>query len=131
MTIYLIDSDWIIDWLKGFRRAVELLRRLQPAGMAISIMTFAEVYEGIYFGHDPPRVESVFQGFLRGVRVIPITRTVARRFALVSGDLRARGLLIPQPDILIAATALTYDLELVTRNTRHFQRIPGLRLYQG
>jgi predicted nucleic acid-binding protein len=34
------------------------------------------------------------------------------------------------PDLLIAATALRYELTLVTRNLRHFQRVPGLRIYQ-
>lgn len=33
-------------------------------------------------------------------------------------------------DILIAATALHHDLALVTRNRAHFQRIPGLKLYE-
>jgi len=32
-------------------------------------------------------------------------------------------------DILIAATALHHDLTLVTRNRRHFERIPNLALY--
>jgi predicted nucleic acid-binding protein len=38
--------------------------------------------------------------------------------------------LIPDVDLLIAATALEEDLTLVTRNTRHFERIPDLKLYQ-
>ena len=53
-----------------------------------------------------------------------------RRFALIRGDLRYRGELIGDPDILIAATALHHNLTLVTGNVRHFQRIAGLALYQ-
>lgn len=34
------------------------------------------------------------------------------------------------PDLLIAATALHHDLTLVTRNRKHFERIPGLDLYE-
>jgi predicted nucleic acid-binding protein len=40
------------------------------------------------------------------------------------------GLLIGDIDLLIAATALVHGDTLLTRNVRHFQRIPGLRLYQ-
>jgi predicted nucleic acid-binding protein len=40
-------------------------------------------------------------------------------------------LLIPYLDLLIAATALAYDLTLLTRNRRHFQRIPDLKLYEA
>ena len=51
-------------------------------------------------------------------------------FAHIRGELRARGQIIGDADILIAATALDNDLTLVTQNTRHFSRIPNLRLYQ-
>lgn len=52
-----------------------------------------------------------------------------QRFARLRGDLRRKGQLIGDPDILIAATALHHDLMLVTRNLRDFQRVPGLTLY--
>jgi len=51
-----------------------------------------------------------------------------RRFAHIRGALRQQGHLIGDPDILIAATALHHDLILLTRNRRHFERIPDLRL---
>ena len=45
-------------------------------------------------------------------------------------SLRQHGHLIPDMDVFIAATALEHDLALITRNTRHFERIPDLQLYQ-
>ncbi len=127
---HLVDSDWVADYLKGRSGSVDLLDRLFQGGIAISIVTFAEVYEGIYYGTNPRRHEEVFRRFLEGVAVHGINRAIARRFALVRGDLRAKGQLIPQPDLFIAATALHYDLTLLTRNLRDFQRIPGLKLYR-
>jgi predicted nucleic acid-binding protein len=50
------------------------------------------------------------------------------RFARIRAELRSQGQLIPDLDILIAASALEYELSLVTRNTRHFRRIPGLSI---
>jgi tRNA(fMet)-specific endonuclease VapC len=126
----LVDSDWVADYLKGRTTAVALLDDLFEEGLAISVITFGEVYEGIYYGTDPQHNEVIFRKFLRGVRVLGITRPIARRFALIRGKLRAEGQLISQPDILIAATALQYDLTLVTRNLSDFERIPDLKLYQ-
>lgn len=53
---------------------------------------------------------------------------IMERFARIRSDLRARGQLIPDLDLAIAATALEHDLTLLTRNARHFSRIPNLRL---
>ena len=50
------------------------------------------------------------------------------RAAEIYVDLKQKGRLISDADILIAATALTHDLILVTNNTAHFQRVPGLQV---
>ncbi len=126
---YLVDNDWVVDWLKGRPAAIALLRQLSAQGMAISVITLGEVYEGIYYGRDPAQNEAVFRRFLKGLAVRPITSRIARRFARISGQLRQQGQLLPQPDLLIAATAIEHGYILVTRNVRHFQRIPGLTIY--
>lgn len=126
---YLIDSDRVAEYLKGRPDAVALLSGLFQDGIAISIITFAEIYEGIYYGRDRAHDEQMFLRFLQGVSVLGISRPIARRFALIRGDLPAKGQLLPQPDLLIAATALQHNLVLVTRNTAHFQRISSLHLY--
>jgi predicted nucleic acid-binding protein len=51
-------------------------------------------------------------------------------FAEVRAFLRRRGQLIPDLDILIAATALHYGLTLLTFNRRDFARIPASSFYQ-
>ncbi len=125
---YLVDSDWVADYLDGRQPAVALLARLAPSGIAISLVTYGEIFEGIYYGHDPKRAEATFRAFLRSVPVLPINRSVMQRFARIRGELRGRRLLIPDPDLLIAATALHNRLILISRNRRHFERIPDLQL---
>ena len=58
---YLIDTDWAADWLAERRAARELLTRLQPAGLFLSLLSYGELYEGIYFGMDPHLMEQRFQ----------------------------------------------------------------------
>ncbi|HAJ35323.1 MAG TPA: VapC toxin family PIN domain ribonuclease [Chloroflexi bacterium] len=125
---YLVDTDWIVDYLKGRTTVVERLRMLAPDGLAVSLISYGEIYEGIYFGRNPEQHESGFRNFLRGVMLLPLDRAIMRRFARVRGDLRRKGLLIGDPDLLIAATALHYDLTLLTHNALHFRRITGLRM---
>ena len=126
---YQIDTDWLADYLASKPAAVSLLTMLEPQGLAISLVTYGEIYEGIYFGRNPAAAEREFKQFLRRAPVLPLNRTIMRDFARLRGDLRRRGQIIMDPDILIAATALHFDRVLVTRNLRHFNRIPGLKLY--
>lgn len=127
---HLLDTDITASWLNGHRRTVELLAQRRQQGLAISLMTYGEIYEGVYSGRDPRAAERDFLAFLRRVDVLPISRSVLKRFARLRGHLRARGQLIPDPDLIIAATALEYNLAVVTGNRRHFGRIPELALYQ-
>jgi tRNA(fMet)-specific endonuclease VapC len=60
-----------------------------------------------------------------------ITRSIAKQYALIRGELGRKGQLIDQPDLFIAATAIRHNLTLVSRNTRDYQRIPDLKLYQA
>lgn len=128
--MYLIDTDVIASYLNGRPAEVALLQQLLPDGLALSTVTYGELYEGILYGRDPARQLAGFRRFLHGTRVLDVNRRIARHFGRVRGALRQQGLLLPAPDLLIGATALAYDLTVVTRNLRHFQRIPGLRIYQ-
>ena len=127
---YLVDSDWIADYLKGRPQAMQLLNRLAGAGLAVSILSLGEVLEGIIHGYDANRRahEAGLRNFLRGVDVLPLTRAGAHRFAEIRGDLRRKGKLIGDLDLLIAATAISYRLRLVSRDL-HFRRVPGLDLH--
>lgn len=126
---YLVDTDFVVDYLKGKLQVVDTLNTLVEKGLAISIITYGEIYEGIYFGKNPKSAEKGFLAFLRVVDILLLNRTVMKRFALIRGDLRQKGKLIGDPDILIAATAIVHGLALLTRNKKDFQKIKGLVLF--
>lgn len=127
---YLIDTDWVADHLAGRPAATNLLGSLLPAGIAISLVTDGEAYEGILWSlRAPERLEIAFLEFLRWCKVVPLDEAVMRRYAGFRVDLRRRGQLIGDADTIIAATALHHGLILVTRNLDHFRRVPELRIY--
>ncbi len=127
---YLIDTDLIIDGLHGAASALALLEELAPSGLALSILSLGELYEGAYHTPDPEAHRHDVDRFLQGYRLVELDRPTMARFAHERAELRRQGLMIPDFDLLIAATALTHQLTLVTRNTRHFQRIPDLQIHQ-
>ena len=122
---YLVDTDWTIHYLNGRESIIERLQALQPAGLALSIISLAELYEGVLYSIDPVANERALQlpHRRRGGRHRP---RHARRFGQERGRLRAAGLLIADADLLIGSTALTHGLILLTNNRRHFERREGL-----
>jgi len=129
---YLVDTDWVVDYLKGRLRAIALVDQLLPDGVGISAVTYGEIWEGLApLGEARRAEEEALWRFTRAFRVYPVDRPVARRFGLIRRFLREAGLLITDTDILIAATAVEHRLVLVTRNLRHFQRVPDLILFEA
>ena len=123
---YLIDSDEIINYLKGIPATLQRIQPLAPAGLAISAVSHAEVIAGVYGARDPIQSEAGYRAFLRDVTILPLTEPIAEEYGRIYLDLRRRGQLIDVPDMLIAATAIHHGLMLVTRNVRDYGRIPNL-----
>ncbi len=94
---YLVDSDWVADYLKGKTEALVLLQSLEAEGLAISIITYGEIYEAIFYGPNPRSHAAGFRQFLRGVTVVPLARQTMQHFARIRGKLRRTGQLIGDP----------------------------------
>lgn len=127
---YLSDATWVIDFLADQPTAVALHPTLVRAGLALSLITYTELWEGVLFTkRDPKAAERGFTEFLRAVTILPYSRRVARRVAHLRGAMRQRGLRLEHRalDILVAGTALAYGLTMVTSDT-DFDDIPGLTL---
>ena len=128
MRKYLIDSDILIDFLNNRAEAIRLLIKFEESEMAISVITFAEILEGLV--DDRKKYLNVRKG-LSKLSMLAVDANIAEKFAGVRAILRKKGELIENMDIFIAATAMSHDLVLVTNNKRDFERIKGLKLYEG
>jgi predicted nucleic acid-binding protein len=62
--------------------------------------------------------------------VYPYTADTALLAGRIDGEQTARGVIIPFPDLLIGATALSLAFSVLTVNARHFHMIPGLQVIQ-
>ena len=129
---YLIDTHWVIQHLADVPEAHRLLERLAPEGIAISVVTYMEAFEGLAREADPDAALARFRALVDTLPVLPLSIDVAERCARLRAALRARGRRVNQRalDLLIAATALEHGLTLVTRDVADYRDIPGLRLHQ-
>jgi len=125
---YLIDTDWIIHYLNGSRNIVSKLRTLEKEGVAISVISLAELYEGIYYSTNPDGNEKALNGFLSGVSIIGVDDEICRLFGKERGRLRQSKKWIGDFDLLIASTCLHHNLTLLTNNRKHYQTVEGLKI---
>jgi predicted nucleic acid-binding protein len=117
----------LIDAVKKRGAALGALTALGNEMLAISAATYGELLDGALKAQDPSRQHEEIEVFLDAFKFLAPDRAIMRRFAAIRSVLRSHGRLIPDFDIVIAAAAIEHDLELITRNRKHFQRIPDLR----
>lgn len=128
MSGHLIDTDWAIDYLRGDAQVAHDLQRLGKEVRFISIISVAELWEGIYGARDPSAAQAKLDELLAGVGILGIDVATARIFGEHRARLRQEGRLIDNLDLLIAATCLQHDLRILTNNVAHFERIEGLQI---
>ena len=128
---YLVDSDVLIDLLAERPDTLELLSQLAPEGLAMSMITYLEVYEGTLRTPQPEKTQARLRTLLQEIPVLPFSFALAERCAHLRDRLRRAGKRVRSRafDVLVAATALEHNLTLVTRNTEDYDDIPELKLY--
>lgn len=125
---YLVDTDWIVHALHGNRAIIRRLEELTIEGVGISIISVAELYQGVFYSNDPHENELRLEEFLSGYDVIHLDDDICREFARARGRLKSIGTPIADMDLFIGCTALRHDLVLLSNNRRHFQRLEGLNV---
>jgi len=124
----LVDTDWAIDYLAGNEHVVSALQGLPPGSLFISVISLAELYEGVFGSRSPSTALKGLADFVSGITVLDVSEDIARLFGEQRARLRREGQLLDNFDLLIAATCLHHDFRLLTNNIRHFQRVEGLQL---
>ena len=129
---YLVDSNVVIDHLGEIPEATRFLDRFAQDGIVISIVTYMEAFQGIIKSEHPEEAAEKFSAFIDTVLILPFSFAVAERCARLRETLRTQNKRVNSRalDLIIAATALEYDLTLVTENIKDFEDIPDLTLSQ-
>ncbi|MFH1016361.1 MAG: type II toxin-antitoxin system VapC family toxin [Chloroflexota bacterium] len=122
----LVDTDIVIDFLRGRTYAREILERWAKEGLlAVSTLTHLEVYQGMKGGE-----EKATSAFLDGLTSVAVDVPVARRAGRLLGEFRGKGMTVGMADAVIAATALQLSVPLLTNNSEHYP-FPDLKVVPG
>ena len=130
MKPYLLDTNIVSYFLRGNPPA--LLERVTQAfatqTAAISVITRAELRFGQACMEAKDKRRRAIDLVLTQMTVLPWTSAAADIYGVIKSQNKRQGTPNGELDTQIAAHALAEDLILVTHNTRHFEKIPGLQL---
>lgn len=127
---YLLDTNIVSYFLRGYDAALieRMAQALTAQSAAISVITRAELRFGQAGMEAADKRRRAVDLVLTQLTVLPWTFVAADHYGAIKNTLKRQGTPIGDMDTLIAAHALAEDLIFVTHNTRHFEKIPGLKL---
>jgi tRNA(fMet)-specific endonuclease VapC len=123
-----LDTDTLSAMMRSIPSVVSRAQAyLGEAGeVSFSIITLYEILRGLK-AKGAERQLKAFRELCTLSEILYLTNDTIETASDIYSDLKRRGELVGDADILIAATALENDAVLVSRNKRHFERIAALR----
>lgn len=128
---YLFDTDAISEVLKPkpISAYLQWLITIPREEQYTSAIVIGELFRGAF--RSPARqrhLQNIEEQVIPVVSVLPYDIQVARIYGEIRAELEQQGQVLADADLQIAATALCYQLAVVTGNIRHFQRVPDIEL---
>lgn len=127
---YLLDTNVISELIKrepnpGVARWID---QHDEYTLFLSVITFGELQKGISKLSDSSRAERLQRWVDKDLakrfdgRILPINLDVISTWGRIQGDTEKNGVKLPVMDSLIAATAITHNLIVLTRNVQDLER---------
>jgi tRNA(fMet)-specific endonuclease VapC len=123
--MYVLDTDICSSHLRNV--GIVTSRFQQHAGqLYLSVLTLGELLSWTLRAKSPPKYHQGLLKLLADVTVLDVDQAAAWKFGEVRANLLDQGLPVAAVDLMIAATALVKGFKVVTHNTQHFRKVPGL-----
>jgi len=126
---YLLDTN-ICIYIRR-RRPPEVLARfgkLKPGEAALSVITYGELLYGVEKSQVRDQARQVLKELVEYLPVLALPAEAGEAYGVIRAELEARGEVIGNNDLWIAAHARIAGLTLVTNNEREFKRVGGLKV---
>ena len=129
MKAALIDTNILSLFLRGHPLVVANVARYltEYPCLTFSVINYYEIVSGLAH-RDAHKQMETFVAFAQQCDILPMTTVIAEKTAALYATLRKQGTPVDDIDLLIAGTALSHNLVMVTNNRKHFDRIPSLEV---
>lgn len=125
---YLLDTDTLVYFYKRAGNCYQHLESLPDQDISISTINLFELEFGLAKSSNPFPLRAFLRELIRRYNVVDFDTSACQRAGEIRAYLQSKGTPIGPYDVQVAGVAMARDLILVTRNTREFERVPGLRV---
>ena len=128
---YLLDTNVVIDFLKGDNKTISSIRKIIKGSFFISVVTIGEYNYGALRSQNTKNQLDLFESFCDRMKItfISIDKNTIEEYAKLQSEMSKKGKLKPIFDLLIASSCIINDCVLVTRNKKDFIGIERLKLF--
>jgi len=129
MSDYTLDTNHVREALRKNPQYLQKQRQAYNRDrlVLVNAISYYETRRGLLYMNMRGKL-GLFDKIVRQTGIVPLDKTALDIASELHVDLRRKGQLIEDADLLMAAIALAHDLTLLTANVRHFVRIESLRI---
>ena len=125
-----LDTNVIIDILRGDQETVNKINELERSNMlATTFINLFELYSGVFLSSKKEENFNKIENFLPKLILINLSHLSTLIGGQIKANLKTRGQIVESRDLLIASITIAEGFALLTKNKKHFENIPGLKLY--
>ena len=123
-----LDTSVLVALIRKDQAAIDGLTAEAERGGTVSttVVNLCELYSGAYGSKNPQKESAKVQDLVSHLGLLELDAGAAKRYGELVNDATLRRPLIGDFDLIIASIALEQEEKLVTRNVKHFSRVPGL-----
>jgi tRNA(fMet)-specific endonuclease VapC len=123
-----LDTDFLVDLLRLKKEAWAELEELRRDRIELSTtpINCCELFKGAFPADSGNVAVHGIGAMIESLRILDIDRKSCETFGRLSNEMQGKGSSIADFDLLIASVAMAHGESLMTRNKKHFEKVPGL-----
>jgi tRNA(fMet)-specific endonuclease VapC len=129
--MYLFDTDAISQVIKR-SPSLPFIKKLAFTDIEKQFTTTITVGELVYGAYKSNRPEFFIQKLEElvwsNIQILPFDEGSAKVYGKLKADMESKGTPLTEPDLRIASIAMYHGLIVITGNTKHFSKVPGLEV---
>lgn len=125
-----LDTDLVVALLRGKEAAIEKIRKIEENDLEayVTSITSYELFKGVYLSSNPAKNLMQVSNLFQNIKILNFEIEASKISARIFSHLKKKGLMTNIMDQMIASIVISHNETLVTRNLKHYEKIPELKI---